>query len=124
MPSPIAPPRSSYRRRAGVALVRGPFLALLIAGSLGAPALRATTLPPASSQASASTVPAADAAHEALPPPIATALARAELAPDALGLWVQAVDDATPLVRWNADRPMNPASVFKLATTAAALDLL
>ena len=33
-------------------------------------------------------------------------------------------DGGTPLVRWRADVPVNPASVMKLVTTYAALDLL
>lgn len=37
---------------------------------------------------------------------------------------VQAVDAAHPLIRHNADRPLNPASAIKLVTTYAALELL
>ena len=41
-----------------------------------------------------------------------------------LGIWVQAVGDEQPLLAWNAERTFNPASVMKLVTTAAALDIL
>jgi D-alanyl-D-alanine carboxypeptidase/D-alanyl-D-alanine-endopeptidase (penicillin-binding protein 4) len=67
---------------------------------------------------------AAGAPGEPLPHPVAAALAQAQVPPEAFAMWVQPVDDGAPLVQWNADRPMNPASVFKLATTSAALDLL
>ena len=59
-----------------------------------------------------------------LPPTIAAALANAHVSPDALALWVQPVDAAMPSWGWNPDFGVNPASVFKLATTSAALDLL
>ncbi len=59
-----------------------------------------------------------------VPAPIAEALARARLPAGALALWVQPVDAAAPSWGVNPDAGMNPASVFKLATTAAALDLL
>jgi D-alanyl-D-alanine carboxypeptidase/D-alanyl-D-alanine-endopeptidase (penicillin-binding protein 4) len=64
------------------------------------------------------------AALDRLPPEIAEALARAHLPEHALALWVQPVDAADPVVRFNASQPMNPASVFKLVTAAAALDRL
>jgi D-alanyl-D-alanine carboxypeptidase/D-alanyl-D-alanine-endopeptidase (penicillin-binding protein 4) len=59
-----------------------------------------------------------------LPPAIAEALARAHVPPDAFALWVQPVDAAAPSWGVNADVGMNPASVFKLVTTSAALDVL
>ena len=43
---------------------------------------------------------------------------------EAVGLYVQEVGAATPLLAWNADKPMNPASTMKLLTTLAALEAL
>jgi D-alanyl-D-alanine carboxypeptidase/D-alanyl-D-alanine-endopeptidase (penicillin-binding protein 4) len=68
--------------------------------------------------------PAASAPAWTLPPPIAAALAKAHVPESALALWVQPVDAATPSWGWNPDFGVNPASVFKLATTSAALDML
>ena len=59
-----------------------------------------------------------------LPPAIADALAKAHVPPSALALWVQPVDTSTPSWGWNPDFGVNPASVFKLVTTSAALDTL
>ncbi len=71
--------------------------------------------------------PRADAAPSApwtLPPAIAAALANAHVPASALALWVQPVDAASPSWGWNPDFGVNPASVFKLATTSAALETL
>jgi D-alanyl-D-alanine carboxypeptidase/D-alanyl-D-alanine-endopeptidase (penicillin-binding protein 4) len=43
---------------------------------------------------------------------------------EAIGLYVQEIGAQAPLLDWNADAPMNPASAMKLLTTLAALDLL
>ncbi len=43
---------------------------------------------------------------------------------EAVGLYVQELGAATPLLAWNADKPMNPASTMKLLTTLAALEAL
>ncbi|APW44400.1 D-alanyl-D-alanine carboxypeptidase/D-alanyl-D-alanine endopeptidase [Rhodoferax saidenbachensis] len=67
------------------------------------------------------------AAHaQNLPPDVETALARARVPRDAVSaLVVEAGRDAqTPRLSWRANTPMNPASVMKLVTTYAALDLL
>src|SRR4051812_20077893 len=69
-------------------------------------------------------VGAAPPAPWTLPPTIAGALAKADVPASALALWVQPVDAATPSWGWNPDFGVNPASVFKLATTSAALDRL
>ena len=71
--------------------------------------------------------PRADAAPTAtwtLPPTIAAALDKAHVPASALALWVQPVDAASPSWGWNPDFGVNPASVFKLATTSAALETL
>ncbi len=38
--------------------------------------------------------------------------------------WVQEVDASRPRLSWQADKPVNPASLMKLVTTYAGLDLL
>ena len=65
------------------------------------------------------------AAAQALPPSVATALKNAGLPADALSVVVAPVDASQPArLRLGADRPVNPASVMKLVTTYAAIDLL
>ncbi|HSW04996.1 D-alanyl-D-alanine carboxypeptidase/D-alanyl-D-alanine endopeptidase [Aquabacterium sp.] len=59
-----------------------------------------------------------------LPPEVRAALSRAQMPAGALSAVVQDVDAGTALLSWQAQRPVNPASLFKLATTYAALDLL
>jgi D-alanyl-D-alanine carboxypeptidase/D-alanyl-D-alanine-endopeptidase (penicillin-binding protein 4) len=63
-------------------------------------------------------------AADVLPPPIAAALARAAIPQSAVALVVQDVDAAKPGLSFNAAQPLNPASVMKLVTTLAALELL
>ncbi len=63
-------------------------------------------------------------AHADLPPPVAQALKAAQIPATSVGVVVQPVDAKTPLVAHNASAAMNPASVMKLVTTYAALDLL
>lgn len=63
-----------------------------------------------------------------LPAEVRDALERAELPREALAVWVQEVGataaTARPRLSWQADAPINPASLTKLLTTYAALDLL
>ena len=58
------------------------------------------------------------------PAALRQALDASEIAPEAVGVYVQEVAATAPLLAWNADKPMNPASVMKLVTTLAALELL
>jgi len=67
---------------------------------------------------------AAPAPAWTLPPAIAAALDKAQVPASALALWVQPVDAPTPSWGWNPDFGVNPASVFKLVTTSAALETL
>ena len=65
------------------------------------------------------------AAPDALPTPVATALVRAKVPRDAFVAAVQEVGGAAPpRLAWQAEQAMNPASLMKLLTTFAALDLL
>ncbi|MGB8053284.1 MAG: D-alanyl-D-alanine carboxypeptidase, partial [Azonexus sp.] len=59
-----------------------------------------------------------------LPPNVLQALKAAQIPAASVAIVVQPVDTAQPLVAHNAARAMNPASVMKLVTTYAALDLL
>ena len=61
---------------------------------------------------------------ERLPAPVARALKAAGVPPSAVAVVVQDVDARMPRVSFNAEKPMNPASVMKLVTTYAALELL
>ncbi|MFP4154521.1 MAG: D-alanyl-D-alanine carboxypeptidase/D-alanyl-D-alanine-endopeptidase [Halothiobacillaceae bacterium] len=63
-------------------------------------------------------------AQAGLPPEVTRALSASNLSSDRLGVWVQAVDEDEPLLAHNPDQALNPASVMKLVTTMAALDLL
>ena len=85
--------------------------------------IRAALVPALALAAGALLVPGA-ARADALPAPVAQALARAGVPPSAVGLYVQQVDAAHPTAVFNASKPMNPASAMKLVTTFAALDLL
>ena len=62
----------------------------------------------------------------AIPPEVEAALARAKIPREALSLLVMDADqaNAAPRLSHRAQAPMNPASVMKLTTTFAALDLL
>ena len=63
-------------------------------------------------------------AQAELPPTVAEALKNAGIPQQNVAIYVQAVESDSPLFSHNADASMNPASVMKLVTTNAALDLL
>jgi len=63
-------------------------------------------------------------AAETLPRPVAAALATHRLDGAGLSIFVQPVDGTSPLLAFNADVVRSPASVIKLLTTYAALDIL
>ncbi len=69
-------------------------------------------------------LPAAPQAQERLPAAVAQALKKAGVPDTAVAVVVREVDARMPRVSFNADKPMNPASVMKLVTTYAALELL
>ena len=65
------------------------------------------------------------ASAQPLPEEVANALARAQVPPDAISLLlVDADGQSAPRLSYRADVMLNPASVMKLVTTTAALDLL
>ena len=64
------------------------------------------------------------AAFAALPPPVAQALKKAGIPPGNVAAVVQEVGAARPIVSHEAHDSVNPASVMKLVTTYAALELL
>jgi D-alanyl-D-alanine carboxypeptidase/D-alanyl-D-alanine-endopeptidase (penicillin-binding protein 4) len=72
-----------------------------------------------------SLAPAAGAAPVgSLPPAVKAELEYARIPVDAVAIWVQPVDAKQPVLSFNAERPMNPASVMKVVTTFAALEVL
>jgi D-alanyl-D-alanine carboxypeptidase/D-alanyl-D-alanine-endopeptidase (penicillin-binding protein 4) len=75
-------------------------------------------------QNGAAPVVSEEALSAAMPPTVAAALKAARLQPSSTGIYVQEVGSNRPLLSINADRAMNPASVMKLVTTYAALELL
>jgi len=65
-----------------------------------------------------------NATHAQIPPPVAQALARGGIPESAVGLYVHEVGANDPIAMHRAELPLNPASVMKLVTTYAALELL
>ena len=88
------------------------------------PLIRLAALALFASPLAAADAVAASPAAWTLPPTIAAALDKAHVPSSSLALWVQPVDAAAPSWGWNPDFGVNPASVFKLATTSAALEML
>jgi D-alanyl-D-alanine carboxypeptidase/D-alanyl-D-alanine-endopeptidase (penicillin-binding protein 4) len=64
------------------------------------------------------------AAGSDLPPELAAAIKNAGFNHKGIGLFIQGIDDKKPIVAFQADAPLNPASVIKLVTIAAALGQL
>lgn len=99
-------------------------LLLFLAAWLCATAWAAPALPPAP-QATPPAVQALAPGEPALPAAVEAALARAQLPRDAVTLLVADVDPRLPpRLSHRAEVPVNPASIAKLATTFAALELL
>src|SRR5690606_7746889 len=59
-----------------------------------------------------------------LPPAVARVLAGHGIPADEVSIVVQAVDSSEPVLSHFPDTPRNPASVMKLVTTWAALEIL
>ncbi|NTV09774.1 MAG: D-alanyl-D-alanine carboxypeptidase/D-alanyl-D-alanine-endopeptidase [Zoogloea sp.] len=64
------------------------------------------------------------AAATGLPSGLASSLGEAGIPESSVAVLVMPLDGGEPLLARNADKPMNPASVMKLATSAAALEVL
>ncbi|HEX6707521.1 MAG TPA: D-alanyl-D-alanine carboxypeptidase/D-alanyl-D-alanine-endopeptidase [Albitalea sp.] len=64
------------------------------------------------------------AAARVLPSEVETALERAKVPREALSVVVQEVGSASSRLSWQPERSVNPASLMKLVTTDAALDIL
>ncbi len=87
--------------------------------------MRFRTLLPSISAASLVLTVLGTAQAQGLPPEVDAALARAKIPREAMAvLLVDAQGQASPRVSHRANVAMNPASVMKLVTTYAALDLL
>ncbi len=117
-------------------------LALAACGGHTPPAATAAASAPAAavSQAASATSAPASAAHvfddaptpalaelaasTGIPPTVTAALARARIPVEQVSLLVAPADGGAPLVNLHTATPFNPASVMKLVTTAAALDVL
>jgi D-alanyl-D-alanine carboxypeptidase/D-alanyl-D-alanine-endopeptidase (penicillin-binding protein 4) len=63
-------------------------------------------------------------AYAELPDSVAEALKKAGIPQQNVAVYVRAVESERPILSQNADQAMNPASVMKVVTTNAALDLL
>ena len=63
-------------------------------------------------------------AQAELPNSVADALKRSGIPQNSVAVFAQAVDSKVPSVNHNSDKSFNPASVMKLVTTNAALDML
>jgi D-alanyl-D-alanine carboxypeptidase/D-alanyl-D-alanine-endopeptidase (penicillin-binding protein 4) len=63
-------------------------------------------------------------AQAELPASVADALKKAGIPQQNVAVYVRAVESDSPILSQNADLVMNPASVMKIVTTNAALDLL
>jgi len=92
--------------------------ALALAALLAAAAIDGVQAAPPPRQATAATE------SRALPRSVDAALARNNVPRDAMVAWVQEVDAARPRLAWQADKAVNPASLMKLVTTYAGLELL
>src|SRR5262249_35659729 len=66
----------------------------------------------------------ANAGNAALPREVERAFRDAKIPLSSVGIVVQEVNGRRPLCAQQIDRPFNPASVMKLVTTLAALELL
>jgi D-alanyl-D-alanine carboxypeptidase/D-alanyl-D-alanine-endopeptidase (penicillin-binding protein 4) len=109
MPNVLSPGSERSMRPSSFRPVRSltPGVVLLLATLLGAIALPTYARPGAK-----------------LPAPVLQAFKRARIPLTHVGVLVQETGNGEPLIAWQADRPMNPASTMKLVTTFAGLAAL
>jgi len=69
-------------------------------------------------------ISASFSAYAELPSTVADALKKAAIPQDSVAVIIRSVDGANPVITHNGAKSLNPASVMKLVTTNAALDLL
>ncbi|MEW9898266.1 D-alanyl-D-alanine carboxypeptidase/D-alanyl-D-alanine-endopeptidase [Chitinivorax sp. PXF-14] len=67
---------------------------------------------------------AASATAASLPPEVGVLLKQAGVSPEHVAIYVKPADSRNPTLSWHGDRAMSPASVMKLLTTYAGLELL
>jgi serine-type D-Ala-D-Ala carboxypeptidase/endopeptidase (penicillin-binding protein 4) len=100
-----------------------PEAGLMVPGA-SSPAPSAPPTAPAATTSVSRAVPSAPV-QTGLPAPVLAALRRAQVPADAMSALVLPIAGNQPeRVRFRADQPINPASVMKLVTTYAAMDLL
>ena len=59
-----------------------------------------------------------------LPDAVRQALNQNGISESAASIYIQEINTTQPIIAFNSDKPMNPASVMKLVTTFAGLELL
>jgi serine-type D-Ala-D-Ala carboxypeptidase/endopeptidase (penicillin-binding protein 4) len=59
-----------------------------------------------------------------LPAPVRSALSKSRVPAESLSVYIKQIGAPKPLLAYRADTPRNPASVMKVVTTFAALDIL
>jgi len=112
-------------RKFGWASGFGFALGLMVVAPLHAQQAAAPAVPCCAPTPPAATAAEGDAPLPAnLPAAVATGLRAARVPAGAVGIYVQEVGARAPLLSVNPDKAMNPASVMKLVTTYAALELL
>ncbi len=114
-------PRSGPVRRRAIA-------AFVTCGLVAAATMSGAAAPPGAARPAhalpSTAVSAAQLAAATLPSEVLAALQAAQVPREALSVVVQEVDAPAPRLAWQPDRLVNPASLMKLVTAYAALELL
>ena len=102
-----------------------PEVGLSVPGAASTPPPMATPAAHAAPVRAAAAQTVSEPAQTGLPPSVLAALRRAQVPAEAMSALVLPVaGNQAERVRYRADQPINPASVMKLVTTYAAMDLL